>query len=143
METKELIVIGGSNGAGKTTFAKEFLPVYAHCPRFINPDLIASGISPFDPASVTIRAGRLMLREISDAILQKRSFAIESTLSGKAYLRILERARKAGYIIRFFYLWVPDPALAVARVQDRVECGGHFVPENDVRVATLVRIKRL
>jgi len=57
---RELYIIGGSNGAGKTTFAKEFLPNYVHCPRFVNPDLIAAGLSPFDPASVAARAGRLI-----------------------------------------------------------------------------------
>ena len=131
--TKELYIIGGSNGAGKTTFAREFLPVYVHCSRFVNPDLIAAGLSPFNLAAVASRAGRLMLEEVERLIRTGVSFAFESTLSGKAYLRYIRQARAAGYRIHIFYLWIPDPALAVARIRDRVEGGGHDVPEIDVR----------
>ncbi len=57
MVTNELkiVIIAGPNGVGKTTFAREFLPNEAHCPIFINADLIAAGISPFDPESVSLR----------------------------------------------------------------------------------------
>lgn len=133
MKQKELYIIGGSNGAGKTTFAKEFLPNYVHCPRFVNPDLIAAGLSPFDPASVAVHAGRLMLEEVRRLIHTGHSFAFESTLSGKTYLRLIQQAKVAGYVIRLFYLWIPDPSLAVARIRDRVDSGGHDVPEPDVR----------
>lgn len=131
--TRELYIIGGSNGAGKTTFAKEFLPGYIHCPRFVNPDLIAAGLSPFDPSAVAARAGRLMLEEVERLIRAGDSFAFESTLSGKTYLRYIQQARLGGYGIHIFYLWVPGPELAVARIRDRVESGGHDVPEIDVR----------
>jgi len=101
--------------------------------RFINPDLIAAGLSPYDPASVAARAGRVMLAEVERSIDAGEPFAFESTLSGKTYGRLLHRARKAGYRIHLFYLWLPDAALAVARVRDRVEAGGHDVPAADVR----------
>ena len=130
---KNLYVIGGSNGAGKTTFAKEFLPKYVHCLRFVNPDLIAAGLSPFSPESVAAKAGRLMLEEVAYLVDRGSSFAFESTLSGKTYLRLIERAKRTGYAVHLFYLWIPDPALAVARVRDRVDSGGHDVPEVDVR----------
>ncbi|MFM8323472.1 MAG: hypothetical protein ACKN9U_01275, partial [Pirellulaceae bacterium] len=58
---KKIIIIAGPNGAGKTTFAQTFLPNEAQCPRFINADLIAAGLSPFAPEAAAIRAGRLML----------------------------------------------------------------------------------
>lgn len=130
---KELYIIGGSNGAGKTTFAKTFLPGYVHCPRFVNPDLIAAGLSPFSPESVAARAGRLMLEEVGRLIRRGELFAFESTLSGKTYLRLIRQAKAAGYVIHLFYLWIPDPSLAVARIRDRVDSGGHDVPEPDVR----------
>lgn len=130
MKSRELYIIGGSNGAGKTTFAKAFLPRYVQSGvRFINPDLIAAGLSPFDPDAVAARAGRLMLDEVGRAIRTGVPFAFESTLSGKTYLRLIRQAQSAGYVMRLFYLWVPDPALAVARIHDRVESGGHDVPE--------------
>jgi len=130
---KELYIIGGSNGAGKTTFAKAFLPGYVHCPRFVNPDLIAAGLSPFNPEAVAARAGRLMLEEVGSLIRNGKSFAFESTLSGKTYLHLIKQAKVAGYVIHLFYLWIPDPSLAVARICDRVDSGGHNVPEPDVR----------
>ena len=131
--SRNLYVIGGSNGAGKTTFAKEFLPKYVNCLRFVNPDLIAAGLSPFAPETVAAKAGRLMLEEVASLVERGTSFAFESTLSGKTYLRLLEHAKRSGYTIHLFYLWVPDPDLAIARVRDRVENGGHDVPEADVR----------
>ena len=130
---KDVYVIAGSNGAGKTTFARTFLPNYVGRVRFINPDLIAAGLSPFDPASVAARAGRVMLAEVERSIAAGERFAFESTLSGKTYARLLQRARKAGYRIHLFYLWLPAAELAVARIRDRVADGGHDVPASDVR----------
>jgi len=76
---QKIVIIAGPNGAGKTTFAKEFLPREADCPDFINADLIAAGISPFDPDRAAIRAGRLMLLEIKRRIVKSESFAFETT----------------------------------------------------------------
>jgi len=130
---RHLYVIAGSNGAGKTTFAREFLPDYAHCLRFINPDLIAAGLSPFDPPAAAAEAGKVVLREVQRAIAAGESFAFESTLSGRTYLHILRQARDAGFALHLFYLWIPSAELALARIRDRVEAGGHSVPEPDVR----------
>ncbi len=130
---KHLYIISGSNGAGKTTFAREFLPDYAQCRRFINPDLIAAGLSPFDPAAAGAQAGKLVLCEIRRAIAKGETFAFETTLSGRTYLPIIRHARKAGLICHLFYLWIPDPDLGLARIRDRVADGGHHVPELDVR----------
>lgn len=129
---KDVYVIAGSNGAGKTTFAQTFLPNYVGRVRFINPDLIAAGLSPFDPAAVAARAGRVMLAEVERSIAAGERFAFESTLSGKTYARLLQRARNSGYRIHLFYLWLPAAELAVARIRDRVEDGGHDVPVSDV-----------
>ena len=63
---RRIMIIAGSNGAGKTTFAREFLPKEAGCPVFVNADLIAAGLAPFDPATAAIRAGRLMIEEMVD-----------------------------------------------------------------------------
>jgi predicted ABC-type ATPase len=63
---KKIIIIGGPNGAGKTTFARTFLPAEAQCLNFINADLIAAGLSPFAPEAAAIKAGRLMLEEMSE-----------------------------------------------------------------------------
>jgi hypothetical protein len=88
---KKIIVIAGPNGAGKTTFAGEFLPKEAHCPAFVNADLIAAGLAPFDPERAAFRAGRLMLEEIHSHVRRGASFAFETTLSGRGYAALLPR----------------------------------------------------
>jgi predicted ABC-type ATPase len=126
-------VIAGPNGAGKTTFALVFLPRYARCRNFINPDLIAQGLSPLDPYRSMARAGRIVFEEIRRNVSHLADFAFETTLSGRTYLRQIHDMKARGYDIRMFYLWVPSPELALFRIQGRVESGGHNVPENDVR----------
>ena len=87
LDLKKIIIIAGPNGAGKTTFARDFLPAEAQTLRFINADLIAAGLAPFNPESASIKAGRLMLEEIDECVDAGHSFAFETTLSGLAYLK--------------------------------------------------------
>ena len=128
-----VIILAGPNGAGKTTFAQEFLPNEASCPTFINADLIAAGLSPFDPASAAIQAGRLMLQEIDNRFLKRESFAIETTLSGKAYTRYIHKWQDAGYEVKLLFLRLDSADDAVSRVASRVAQGGHHIPENTIR----------
>ena len=97
------IIIAGPNGAGKTTFAREFLPVEAQCPVFVNADLIAAGLSPFAPEVAAIKAGRIMLAEIDDHVAHRRSFALETTLSGRAYAAKLLHWRALGYHVSLYF----------------------------------------
>ena len=126
-------IIAGPNGAGKTTFATEFLPFYANCRNFINADLIARGLSPFDPDAGMLRAGRTVLERIAEFAEARATFAFETTLSGRSYAPLLRGMKKVGFRLHMFYLWVPSPDLALLRIRDRVESGGHNVPEQDVR----------
>jgi predicted ABC-type ATPase len=128
-----IYLIGGCNGAGKTTFAKEFLPHEVKCLRFYNADELARGLSPLDPPAAAIKAGRLPLGEIRESIARKETFALESTLSGKTYVRLLEDACSLGYEIELHYLWLLSPEQAIARVRRRVRMGGHNVPVSDIR----------
>jgi predicted ABC-type ATPase len=127
------MIIAGPNGAGKTTFAREFLPNEGSCPHFINADLIAAGLSPFDPAAAAIQAGRLMLSEIDRRLQAQESFAFESTLSGLSYARQIPRWQSAGYRVELVFLKLRSVRLAVARVKNRVAQGGHAVPSAVVR----------
>lgn len=70
----DCFIIAGPNGAGKTTFAREFLPKYAGCMNFINPDLLAAGLSPFDASRAMKKAGRLVIEEIRDRVEKGESF---------------------------------------------------------------------
>src|SRR5260370_21495503 len=101
---KRIFIIAGPNGAGKTTFALEYLPREADCPDFINVDLIAAGLSPFDPDRAAIRAGRLMLTEIRSRVRKGSSFAFETTLSGHGYARMIPGWRVAGSYVKLMFL---------------------------------------
>ena len=133
MEKPKIVIIAGPNGAGKTTFAKEFLPYEADCPIFVNADLIAAGLAPFDPASASIRAGRLMLQDIDRYVQSGVSFAFETTLSGRTYAARIEDWKARGYIIKLIFLRLDTPEEAIARVQARVLQGGHDIPEATIR----------
>ncbi len=125
---KKIVIIAGPNGAGKTTFARQFLVREADCPIFVNADLIAGGLSPFAPETSAIRAGRLMVAEIKAHVRAGRSFAFETTLSGRLYSRMIPQWRRQGYRVKLIYLRLATPELAVSRVAARVLQGGHNVP---------------
>jgi len=128
-----IYVIAGCNGAGKTTFAKEFLPREVKCLRFFNADEIARGLSPLQPSAGAAKAARLLLGEVHDAIQSCQTFGLETTLSGLTYVRTFVNAREQGYAIKLFYLWLPSPTVAIRRVRERVHKGGHSVPVADIR----------
>jgi predicted ABC-type ATPase len=130
---KKVVIIAGPNGAGKTTFAREFLPAEAGLPIFINADLIAAGLSPFDPDAAAIRAGRMMLEEIDRHAAEGRSFAFETTLSGHTYLRRIDSWRAAGFIVELIFLSLNSAEEAIARVAMRVQQGGHAVAPEVIR----------
>jgi predicted ABC-type ATPase len=125
----KLYVIAGPNGAGKTTFAHKFLPQYVECLEFVNADLIAGGLSPFDPEKAAIQAGRLMLEQIHSFGKRGLDFGFETTLSGKTYVKLLKDLKKKGYLIHLFFLWISNVKLALERIELRVRNGGHHIPE--------------
>ena len=131
--TKKCYILAGPNGAGKTTFANEFLPIEAECLNFINADLIAVGLSPFQPAKMAVEAGRLMIQHINECIRRNESFAFESTLSGKGYYKKINEWKKQGYEIVIYFFKLPSIEFAIERVKLRVATGGHNVPEQDIR----------
>lgn len=133
MKKANCYVIAGSNGSGKTTFAEEFLPHFAHCKNFVNADLIARGLSPFLPERVSLKAGKLLLSQIHDLAHQHVDFAFESTLSGKTYENFFQQLKKQDYRIHVFFLWIPSAKLASDRIKRRVAGGGHNIPAADVK----------
>ena len=133
MAERKVIIIAGPNGAGKTTFAREFLPNEAGCPQFLNADLIAAGLAPFAPESAALPAARLMLAELERHFQTGQSFAFETTLSGRAYLRHIARWRGAGYRVELIFLRLASAQEALARVAQRVKQGGHHIPEAVIR----------
>ncbi len=130
---KRIFVVAGPNGAGKTTFATEFLPNEGDCPIFVNADLIAGGLSPFEPARVAVEARRLVLIQIDGHTRRGHSFAFETTLSGRGHARRIVGWRKRGYRVKLFFLRLPTPEAAIMRVAQRVSEGGHDVPAAVIR----------
>jgi len=124
---QRIIIIAGPNGAGKTTFAREFLPNEANCPLFVNADLIADGLSPFDPKTAALRAGRLMLGEINRHARAGVSFAFETTLAGRRYAKLIPIWQRNGYRVHLIFLRLKNEELAIERVAVRVVQGGHDV----------------
>ncbi len=127
------ILIAGPNGAGKTTFAREYLPGEPEGVRFLNADLIAAGLSPFDPDRAALRAGRLLLLLVDEAVTQRQSFTVETTRSGHGYARSVPRWQTDGYFITLIFLALPDVKTAIARVAERVRQGGHDIPVPTIR----------
>jgi predicted ABC-type ATPase len=130
---KNVYIIAGPNGSGKTTFATTFLPEYAKCDRFINADLIAYGLSPFSPQQVAIKSGKLVLEQIKEYSEVGVDFGFETTMSGMTYLKYFKMLKDKRYKIHVFFLWIPSSQLAIARVKDRVAQGGHNVPVVDIK----------
>jgi len=106
MVRSNVYIIAGPNGSGKTTFAKEFLPDYVSCPNFVNADLIALGLAPFEPRTAAIKAGRLVLQRIREFANRGIDFAFETTLSGRLYATLLGELKTKGYSLHLFFLWV-------------------------------------
>jgi predicted ABC-type ATPase len=125
-------IIAGSNGSGKSTFAERFLPDFVHCEEFVNPDLIARGLSPFAPDLVRVQAGRITLKRIGDLSRLKKSFGFETTLSGVSHVHVIRQLKTRGYRVQIYYLWIRQVSLAIRRIKDRVQGGGHGVPRVDV-----------
>lgn len=131
--TPQAVVIAGPNGAGKTSSAPDLLQEAVGIDAFVNADVIAQGLAAFSPESAAFVAGRIMLRRIKELARAREDFAFESTLAGRSAHRLLTGLVGVGYDVHIFYLWLPSPDLAVARVRRRVETGGHDVPEPVIR----------
>ena len=126
-----LFVIAGCNGAGKTTASYTLLPEVLGITEFVNANEIARGLSPFNPESVAIEAGRLMLKRIDDLIDRRADFAIETTLATRSYTTLLSDVKKVGYEVYLVYFWLSSPDVAVERVDTRVR-GGHNIPRDTI-----------
>lgn len=124
----KLYIIAGCNGAGKTTASYKILPEILNCREFVNADSIAAGLSPFNPESVALEAGRLMLQRIHQLMEEKVDFAFETTLATKSYSSLLKIAKANGYETSLLYFWLASPEFAKRRVAKRVSKGGHNIP---------------
>ncbi len=122
-------IIAGPNGAGKTTFALQYLDKST---RFINADLIASGLSPLSPELQQMKASRLFLKELKEAIIRKEDFSFETTLSGKSYAKLVQELQEDNWEVNLIYLYLPSVEISLERVAERVKHGGHNIPAESI-----------
>jgi predicted ABC-type ATPase len=130
---KDLYIIAGCNGAGKTTASFTILPEILNCKEFVNADEIAKGLSPFQPEKVSIEAGRIMLERINDLLNSQENFAFETTLATKSYRSKIFLAREKGYNVTLLFFWLRNADLAIERVRTRVIEGGHHIETEVIR----------
>ena len=140
---KTLYIISGCNGAGKITASYTVLPEILDCMEYVNADEIAKGLSPFNPESVAIEAGRLMLERIDYLMTAGVSFSIETTLATKSYVNLVRRAHKQGYNVKLLFFWLESPEMAKLRVAERVAKGGHNIPEDVIERRYYAGIRNL
>lgn len=127
------VVIAGPNGAGKSTSAPELLRGALGVREFVDADVVARGISAFQPEGVALEAGRIMLRRLRELAAARVSFAFETTLAARGFAPWFQELRHQRYRVHLLFLWLPDADAAIRRVAERVRLGGHGVPEETIR----------
>lgn len=127
-----VLIIAGPNGAGKTTAAMHLLPNVLKIRRFVNADMIAQGLSPFDPTLADYQAGKLMVEQMETLTKQRETFAVETTLASRSYVAMLKKCREAGYLSELLFIALPSPELAKKRVELRAARGGHDIPPKTI-----------
>ncbi len=132
-EVKRISIIAGPNGAGKTTTVYSLLPDLLYIYEFINADEIARGLAPLHPESMALEASKLMVIRLRELLKANKSFAFETTASGKNFIKYLNEAKDKKYEVNLIYLWLDNEDLAVNRVAQRVSLGGHHIPEEVIR----------
>lgn len=125
-----LTIIAGANGSGKTTFALSYAQFSEV--EFINADEIAKQLNPNDMDHEKFNAGKIFLRQIEELLNKRQDLILETTMSGKYLIKIIQKAKEAGYTIDIFYLYLEDVTDNIARVQNRVFNGGHNIPKEDI-----------
>jgi predicted ABC-type ATPase len=143
MSDKNLYIIAGCNGAGKTTASFTILVDTLDCKEFVNADEIAKGLSPFQPENVAFEAGRIMLNRIDELLNKGINFSFETTLSTKSYKSFVLKAQQKGYKVTLLYFWLQTVELAKERVKTRVLEGGHNIPVDVIERRYLRGIQNL
>lgn len=127
-----LEIVAGPNGSGKTTFAQSYLVRTLRRTNYLNPDVIASGVSPSYSSENAFQAGRIFLSELNERIRKRESLGFETTLAGLTYLRLLNAAKKDGYKVTIYFLFTENTKINISRIKKRVQMGGHNIATKDV-----------
>jgi predicted ABC-type ATPase len=128
----QFVIVAGVNGAGKSTLTS-LRPDDLSMGPVLDPDAVARMLNPANYAGSAIEAAKQVLADANQCLEQARSFAVETTLSGHTYLRMLQLAKDRGFATHLLYVGLNSPELSLERVRIRVGLGGHDVPERDIR----------
>jgi predicted ABC-type ATPase len=128
-----LFVIGGCNGAGKTTAYPEIIEKKFNCRNFVNADIIQKEFEDAGLNSGPVSAGKEFYRRIAELTEEEVDFAFETTLASKTLTSIIEKCRNKHYQIYLVFFWLNSFELAIERVKKRVKEGGHNIPEEDIK----------
>lgn len=129
----QLVVLAGPNGAGKSTVAPALLRDALSVTEFVNADTISAGLSAFSPENTAIQAGRIMLQRLDQLAEARVNFAFETTLASRSFAPWISKLKRNGYEFHLVFLWLPSAEFAIERVRERVQMGGHDVPESVIR----------
>jgi len=126
-----LTIVAGPNGSGKSTYTRAIreslgVPV-------IDPDWEARLVRPDAPQAAAVEGGKQAIKRARAYLVNNQSFAAETTLAGKTYLRMMAEAKQKGWLINLIYVGVASVETSIDRVAQRVAQGGHNVPEEDIR----------
>jgi predicted ABC-type ATPase len=127
-------VLAGVNGAGKSSVAGAM--IRAAGSDYYNPDEAARRLIAANPGLEQVKANAAAWRQgkrlLERAVAERLDFAFETTLGGSTMTKILADAAAAGFEVRIFYVGLASPELHIARVRQRVQAGGHDIPEADI-----------
>jgi predicted ABC-type ATPase len=129
----KIILIAGCNGAGKSTLAPFLLRDALGLADYVNADVIAQGLSAFAPEKVALEAGRVMLKRLRELARRRENFAFESTLASRFYAAWIAELKQQDYEFYLFFIWLRSPELAMRRVEERVNLGGHSIDSETIR----------
>ncbi len=128
---KEIFLLGGANGSGKSTFAVDLIEQTNYF--FLNADEIEKSLDEPKSNAASVKAGRMFFDKISELIKDEISFIVESTLSGKSLLNIIKQAKANNYNISIIYVYLDSAETCISRIKARVQKGGHHIPDDVVR----------
>ena len=140
---KNLYIVAGCNGVGKTTASFTILPEILDCREFVNADEIAEGLSPFQSEKAAIEAGKIMLYRIEYLLNENINFAFETTLASRIHRNTILKAQTAGYNVTLLFFWLQTVELAKKRVQKRVLEGGHNIESEVIERRYLSGVRNL
>ncbi len=139
-DTRQLWLLAGGNGAGKSTFYRSRLAPLGI--PFVNADLIARELFPDVPEVHSYEAAQIAEEICNNLLLQGRSFCFETVFSHPTKVDFVGKAKALGYQVILVMIHLEAISLNKARVAQRVEEGGHDVPDEKIetRIPRLLRL---